>query len=152
MQVGEDRAVILYDTMWQATRKMAEAIGEGLAQNGVDFKLFHMAIADRNDVLTEIFKSRAIIIGSPTLNRGLLPTIMPILEDIKGLAFANKMGAAFGSYGWSGECVKTIEDTFTKAGIAIVAEPVVVKWQPQSQDLEACRELGRKVAQEVKKK
>ena len=152
MQIGEDRAVILYDTMWQATRKMAEAIGEGLAEKGVDFKLFHMALADRNDVITEIFKSRAVIIGSPTLNRGLLPTIMPILEDIKGLAFGNKMGAAFGSYGWSGECIKIIEETFTKAGISIVAEPVLVKWQPQNQDLEACRELGRKVAAAVKKK
>ena len=152
MQIGEDRAVILYDTMWQATRKMAEAIGEGLAEKGVDFKLFHMALADRNDVITEIFKSRAVIVGSPTLNRGLLPTIMPILEDIKGLAFGNKMGAAFGSYGWSGECIKIIEETFTKAGISIVAEPVLVKWQPKNQDLEACRELGRKVAAAVKKK
>jgi anaerobic nitric oxide reductase flavorubredoxin len=152
MQIGEDRALILYDTMWQATRKMAEAIGEGLAEKGVDFKLFHMALADRNDVITEIFKSRAIIIGSPTLNRGLMPTIMPILEDLKGLAFANKMGAAFGSYGWSGECVKIIEETFAKAGITVVAEPVIVKWQPNKEDLEACREMGRKVATEVKKK
>ncbi len=73
------------DTMWQATRRMAEAVGAGLAAEGVPFKLFHMAVSDRNDVLTEVFKARAVIIGSPTLNNGLLPAITPILEDLKGL-------------------------------------------------------------------
>ena len=149
-QAGEKRAVILYDTMWQATRKMAEAIGDGLAAEGVTSKLFHMATTDRNDVITEIFRSKAVVIGSPTLNNGLLPTIMPILEDIKGLKFKNKVGAAFGSYGWSGECVKVIEEHLTNAKLPLVAEGVRAKWQPTADDLQACESLGRKVAAAVK--
>ena len=82
-----------------------------------------MAVSDRNDVITEIFKSRTILIGSPTLNRGLLPTIMPILEDCRGLRFQNKLGAAFGSYGWSGEAVKLINRELEAMKFDIV-EPV----------------------------
>ncbi len=149
-QEGEPRAVVLYDTMWGATRRMAEAIGDGLAEQGVDHKLFHMATSDRNDVLTEIFKARGIVIGSPTLNRGLLPTLMPVLEDCRGLRFRNKVGAAFGSYGWSGECVKVIEGHFEECSIPLAAEGVKAKWQPTADDLESCRALGRQVAEAVK--
>jgi flavorubredoxin len=149
-QKPQASAVVLYDTMWESTRRMAEAIGEGLASEGVPHKLFHMAVTDRNDVITELFKTKAIIIGSPTLNNGLLPTITPILEDCRGLRFQNKIGAAFGSFGWSGECVKIIEKHFTDCKMPIVAEGVLVKWQPRESDLERCRELGRTVARAVK--
>ena len=143
------RAVILYDTMWEATRKMAEAVGEGLCNEGVDFKLFHMAVADRNDVITEIFQSKAILIGSPTLNNGLLPTISPILEDCRGLRFQNKIGAAFGSYGWNGGSVKMIEKHMQDCGVPLVAEGVAAKWQPDANALSRCRELGRTVAHAI---
>src|SRR5450759_5096510 len=105
-QTPENSAVILYDTMWEGTRKMAEAIAAGIAEEGVSAKLLYMPVSDRNDVITEIFKAKAILVGSPTLNNGLLPTMLPILEDLRGLKFQNKIGAAFGSYGWSGESVK----------------------------------------------
>lgn len=148
-QKPQPRAVILYDTMWQATRKMAEAIGEGLKAGGVDFKMFHTAQADRNDIVTEIFQAKAIVIGSPTLNNGLLSTIAPILEECRGLKFRNKIGAAFGSYGWSGESVKVIEEHLRKCKIPVVAEGVRAKWQPDADDLAACRMLGNKVAEAV---
>jgi len=149
-QQPEQRAVVLYDTMWGATQRMAEAIGEGLGEAGVDHKIFHMAVADRNDVLTEIFRARAIIVGSPTFNNGLLPTITPILEDLKGLKFQNKIGAAFGSYGWSGESVKLIEEHLQKCKIPPVCEGVRRKWQPSSEDLEEFRRLGKTVGTAVK--
>jgi flavorubredoxin len=149
-QVPEKSGIILYDTMWQGTRQMAEAIGGGLAAEGVPYKLFHMAISDRNDVITEIFKAKAVIIGSPTLNQGLLPTIAPILEDIKGLKFQNKIGAAFGTYGWSGEGVKVIEEHFGRCKIPVVAAGVRAKWQPKPAELGECQKLGRTVAQAVK--
>ena len=148
--VPEKSAVIAYDTMWDATRRMAEAIGEGLTSEGVPFKSYHMAVSDRNDVITEIFKSKAIILGSPTFNNGLLPTITPILEDIRGLKFQNKVGAAFGSYGWSGESVKTIEEHLAQSKIPKVADGVLAKWQPKPEDLSKCRELGAQVARAVK--
>lgn len=149
-QVPEKRAVILYDTMWDATRRMAEAIGDGLAAAGVPHKLLHMAVTDRNDILVEVFKAKAVIIGSPTVNKSVLPTISPILEDLRGLGFKNKVGAAFGSYGWSGESVKVIEQRFTDCKFPIVAENVNVKWQPTAADLERCRQMGAKVADAVR--
>ena len=151
-QVPEKTAVIIYDSMWDGTRRMAEAIGEGLAAEGVPYKTFYMPTSDRNDVITEIFKTKAIIIGSPTFNQGLLPTITPILEDLKGLRFQNKIGAAFGCYGWSGESVKIIEEHLAQCKIPVVAEGVRAKWQPKAEDLGRCRELGSAVAKAVKQK
>lgn len=148
-QKPDKSAVILFDTMWDATRHMAEAIGEGLLSEGVPHKLFHIAVSDRNDVITEVFKAKGIIIGSPTFNNGLLPTLMPILEDLKGLGFQNKVGAAFGSYGWSGEGVKIIEEHFNKCKIPVVREGVLAKWQPTADDLAKCRELGQAVATQI---
>jgi anaerobic nitric oxide reductase flavorubredoxin len=148
-QEPEKSAVILYDTMWDGTRLMAEAIGQGLAAEGVPYKIFHMALSDRNDVITEVFKTKAVIVGSPTFNQGVLPTLSPILEDLKGLRFQNKIGAAFGSYGWSGEAVKIIEEHLTRCKIQPVAEGIRAKWQPNSDDLAKCRELGQKVAKTI---
>ncbi len=149
-QVPEKRAVILYDTMWEATRRMAEAIGEGLAVEGVPYKLFYMPTSDRNDTITEIFRAKAVIVGSPTLNNGVLPTITPVLEDIRGLKFQNKIGAAFGSYGWSGESVKIIEEHFARCKIPAASEGVHAKWQPRGADLSECEKLGRKIAQAIR--
>ncbi len=146
-QEPERRAVVLYDTMWEGTRRMAEAIGDGLASAGVSYKLYHMATSDRNDVLAQVFCAGAVIVGSPTLNRGLLPTIWPILEDLRGLGFKNKVGAAFGTYGWSGESVRIIEEHLGVCDISIAAEGVKAKWQPSAEELERCRELGRQVAE-----
>jgi anaerobic nitric oxide reductase flavorubredoxin len=149
-QTPQKTAVILYDTMWEGTRKMAEAIGKGIAAEGVPYKIFHMAISDRNDVITEIFKAKAIVIGSPTLNQGLLPTIAPILEDLKGLKFQKKIGAGFGTYGWSGESVKLIEEHLNRCKIPIVAPGVRAKWQPKAPDLAECGKLGQAVGRAVK--
>jgi flavorubredoxin len=109
-----------------------------------------MAVTDRSDVVTEIFKAKAVVIGSPTFNNGLLPAITPILEDLKGLKFQNKIGAAFGSYGWSGESVKQIEAHLAQCKIRVVAEGALAKWQPTASDLENCEKLGKKVAATVK--
>lgn len=145
-QKNDGSAVIIYDTMWNATEKMAKAISEGLEMEGVKFRLFNMAVSDRNDVLTEVFKTKGIIVGSPTLNNGLLPTIKPILEDLKGLKFKNKVGAAFGSYGWSGENVKLIEENLEKAKIKKLQEGIKFKWQPDKEELGRCVEFGRNFA------
>jgi len=147
---NDGSAVIIYDTMWKGTEKMAQAMAKGLEKEGVKYKLFNIAISDRNDVLTEIFKTKGILIGSPTMNNGLLPTIMPILEDLKGLKFKNKVGAAFGTYGWSGENVKLIEEILEKAKIKILQEGIKFKWQPTKEELGQCEEFGRSFAQKMK--
>ncbi len=150
-QKPEQSAVILYDTMWNGTRRMAEAIGDGFAEAGVPYKILHVAVTDRNDALVEVFKARTIVVGSPTINNGVLATIMPILQDIKGLKFKNKLGAAFGCYGWSGESVKIIENHLTESKIPLVREGIRAKWQPRAQDLEAARAFGRELAAATRK-
>jgi len=150
-QKPEPTAVILYDTMWHGTRKMAEAIGDGLADAGVDHKILHVAVTDRNDLITEIFKTRTILLGSPTVNNGLLPSIAPILYDLKGLRFKNKLGAAFGTYGWSGESVKLLEKHFEECNIPLIREGIKFKWQPTAEDLVACRAFGREIGDATKK-
>ncbi len=129
---------------------MAEAIGDGLTGEGVPNKIFHMAVSDRNDVIAEIFKAKAVIVGSPTLNNGLLPTIMPILEDLRGLRFQNKIGAAFGTYGWSGEGIGIIEEHLKRCKIPCTCPGVKAKWQPRPDDLESCVRLGREMAALIK--
>jgi anaerobic nitric oxide reductase flavorubredoxin len=148
-QTPSKSAVIVYDSMWHGTRHMAEAIGTGLSGEGIPYEIFYVPLSDRNDIIAEIFKARAVIAGSPTFNQGLLPTMMPILEDLKGLRFQNKIGAAFGCYGWSGESVKIIEEHFQRCQIPLAAEGVLAKWQPKPEDLNKCRELGRTVARAI---
>jgi flavorubredoxin len=121
-----------------------------LVAENIPYKVFYMPTADRNDVVTEIFKTKAVIIGSPTFNQGLLPTITPILEDLKGLKFQNKIGAAFGCYGWSGESVKIIEEHLAKCKIPVVTGGIRAKWQPKADDLARCRKLGSAVARVIK--
>ncbi len=145
-QKPENSAVIVYDTMWQSTRYMAEAIGEGLSEGGIPFKIHHAATADRNNIVTDIFLSKAVILGSPTFNQGILPTIAPVLADLRGLKFKNKIGAAFGTWGWSGEGVSVLEEHLKANQIEIATPGVKAKWRPGEQDLEACRALGRSVA------
>ena len=146
-QKPEPRAVVLFDTMWNGTRRMAEAIGEGLAEGGVDYKAIDVAVTDRNDALGEVFKARTLAVGSPTVNGGMLPSLMPVLEGIRGLKFQNKIGAAFGCYGWSGESVKLIEDQLAACKIPLVREGIKCKWQPQEEELEECRKFGRELAE-----
>jgi len=149
-QTPQDRAVVLFDTMWEGTRRMAEAIGDGLAREGVPFVLCHMGNSDRNDVVTKIFEAKAVIVGSPTVNRGVLPTLAPIMEELKGLRFKNKIGAAFASYGWSGESLGIIEKRLEESGIKLVSKGVKALWAPAAEELEKCVALGREVGKAVK--
>ncbi len=147
---NDGSVVIIYDTMWKGTEQMAAAIGEGIGMEEVKYNLFNIADHDRNDVLTEVFKAKGILLGCPTMNNGLLPTIMPILEDLKGLRFKNKVGAAFASYGWSGESLKQLEDRLEGAKIEILLEGIKFKWQPTMEELDLCVEFGSDFAKKMK--
>ncbi|MFH0799973.1 MAG: anaerobic nitric oxide reductase flavorubredoxin [Pseudomonadota bacterium] len=144
----EDQITLVYDTMWNGTRIMAENIARGIAQADprVNLKLYNMARSDRNDVMTEIFRSRAIVVGSPTINRGVLTSIAGFLEEAKGLKFRNKKAAAFGCYGWSGESVKVIKGQLDAAGFQVVDDGMRCMWNPDPLSIEACVEYGIKLA------
>ncbi len=145
----ENQITILYDTMWKGTRSMAENIAKGIkkADTDVTIKLFNVAKSDKNDVITEVFKSKGILVGSPTMNRGILTSIAAILEEIRGLGFKGKKAAAFGSYGWSGESVKMISENLKVAGFEIVNEGIKELWNPNDESIGNCIEYGKNIAQ-----
>jgi flavorubredoxin len=146
---SESSAVIIYNSMWGATHKMAEFIGKGIGQAGISYKIFNISTADRNDVMAEVFKSKGIILGSSTVNNGLLTSLTPVIEDLMGLKFINKIGTSFGSYGWSGESPKLLTDYLQKAKIKVVQEGLKIKFMPDERDLEECIEFGREFAEAV---
>ena len=144
----QDQVTIIYDTMWQSTRLMAQAIAEGIREQSptTTVKLYNAAHTDKNDILTEVFHSRAVLVGSPTINNGYSYAIAGILEMIKGLKLKKKKGAAFGSYGWSGEGIKLITEHLKAAGIETVNNGIRTLWVPDQDALEQSRQFGRDFA------
>lgn len=146
----EDQITIIYDTMWNSTRIMAETLAAGIraADPAVTVKLYNSARSDTNDIITEVFRSKAILVGSPTINRGILSSTAAVLEEIKGLGFKGKKAAAFGSYGWSGEGIKVIGNRLTEAGFTMINEGVRTLWNPDEQSLDRCFKFGSSVAEQ----
>ncbi|MFQ5486112.1 MAG: anaerobic nitric oxide reductase flavorubredoxin [Desulfobacterales bacterium] len=147
----ENQITIIYDTMWNGTRVMAENIAKGIQSSGseVNLKLFNLSKTDKNDVITEIFRSKAILVGSPTINRGILVSVAGILEEIKGLKFKNKKANAFGCYGWSGESIRIISALLKESGFDVVGEGLRVMWNPDRESMEKCFEYGRQFSLNV---
>ena len=120
------------------------------ADKDVNIKILNAADTDKNDILTEVFKSKAVLVGSPTINKGVSYAIMGILEMMKGLSFKNKKGAGFGAYGWSGESAKIINDVLSKAGFAVVSEPIKELWNPDEEALNRCKEFGKNFVDKIR--
>ena len=139
-------AVVVYDTMWHSTEMMAEAIVDALGQEGVDARPMHLRRCDRSDIMTEVLDAGAVIVGSPTLNNGLFSTVSDFLTYMKGLKPKNKIGAAFGSYGWSGEAVKLINKELEAMKFELIGPGVKIQYVPDDQGIEAAYELGKKTA------
>jgi anaerobic nitric oxide reductase flavorubredoxin len=144
----EDQVTIIYDTMWDGTRKAAEAIAGGIKEaNGtINIKLYNAARSDTNDIVTEIFKSKAIVVGSPTINKGVLHSIASLMDMAKGLNFQQKKGAAFGCYGWSGESVRVINEMLEEAGFELInKEGLRTMWNPDESAVAACAAFGGEI-------
>lgn len=141
----ENQITLVYDTMWQSTRKMAEAIAAGIeeADPSVKVKLMNTSKDDKNDVVTEIFKSKAILLGSPTINNGIMHSIGGLIEMIIGLKMKGKKAAAFGSYGWGGESVKILTEGLKKAGFFVKEDGKRSQWVPDNAELENLKAYGK---------
>jgi flavorubredoxin len=146
-QEPKRKALVVYDTMWHSTEQMAEAMVEALGRQGVDAQPMHLRSWHRSDIMTEILDAGAVIVGSPTINNGLFPTVSDFLTYMKGLKPQNKIGAAFGSYGWSGEAVKLINKELEDMKFTLTDPGLKIQYVPDSQGLEACHDLGKKIAQ-----
>jgi flavorubredoxin len=139
------KAVVAYDTMWQSTAAMAQAIGDGLSEAGAVVKVLPLRASDRSELALELLDAGALLVGSPTLNNAPLPTVVDVLSYLKGLRPRKLVGAAFGSYGWSGEAVGQLEEKLRGMGIELATEGLKVRYVPDRQALSGCRALGRQV-------
>ena len=143
------KVVIIFDTMWKSTELMARAIAEGAAESGANVKLMNIRSSHRSDIATEVLDAGALVVGSPTINNNMFPTVADVLYYLKGLKPKGLVGAGFGSFGWSGESVKQIEEILKEMKVDIVEEGLKVQYIPDEGDLEKCRELGKKVADAI---
>jgi flavorubredoxin len=137
------KVVIAYETMWGSTEKMARAILEGISDAGVSVKLYDVAQADRTEVIKDMLDAKGFIIGSSTHDNDMLPTIAGFLEFLKGLKPKNRYAAVFGSYGWSGGAVASIEKVLKESGAVLSQQPVSCKYRPDENDLKACYDFGK---------
>jgi flavorubredoxin len=144
-----NKAVVVYDTMWKSTRIMAEAIADGIAEAGVAVKPIHIRSSHRSEIMTELLDARAFVFGSPTLNNNIFPTVADVLTYVKGLKPKNRLGAAFGSYGWSGESVKIIQAELEAMGAQIIDKGLRIQYVPDADAVAQCVDFGRRIGQAV---
>ncbi len=149
----ENQITLVYDTMWDATKRMAEAIAAGIksVDDTVTVKLYNAAHTDKNDIITQLFKSKGILFGSSTVNKGIMNATGGLLEMIKGIGFKKKKAAAFGSYGWSGESVKIIEEKLKDAKLELLEGGPLVLWNPDDEAIQECFDFGVRFAEQFKK-
>ena len=144
----ENQILVVYDTMWNGTKLLAEKIAEGIerADSQVVVKVYNLAKSDENDLITEVFKSKTVVIGSPTMANSILHSIAGFIHLMKELKFKNKKAAAFGCYGWSGESIKVICDLMENAGFDVDIGGFKNQWNPDADAQKAAVDFGKKIA------
>lgn len=139
--------IVVYDTMYFSSEKMALAILEGIRSEGVNGRLYRLPVSDIGDIIKEFLDTRGILIGSSVINNGILPTVENFLFELKSLRPLNKIAAFFGSYGWMKEqALKYIEETMKEAGINIALPGLFVRYAPSAEELKQCFDFGQKFA------
>ncbi len=140
------KAVVVYDTMWNSTEKMARAIAEGLESGGVETKFFCLRTSDVSEIIKEVLDAKAVIVGSPTLNNGMLPTVAGFLTYMKGLKPRGRLGFAFGSFGWGGGAIQAVEAELKAAGVELALPAIAYKYIPDAGEIAECFNAGHAIA------
>lgn len=142
----DEKAVIVYDTMWGSTEKLAYAIQDAFEEKGIATQMMHLKNNDISDIMTRVLTAQYICVGSPTLNNSILPTVAAFLTYLKGLAPKNRTGLAFGSYGWGGQSVGLIEEIMKNMGFGLL-EQTRIQYIPDGEQL---KEVTRKIKEGLK--
>ena len=146
---SKPRAVIVYDTMWGSTERVANALFEGLVSEGVEVRIHRLTSSHNSDVIADILEAKAVLVGTPTLNNGLFPTVASFLAYMKGLKPKNKIGAVFGSFGWGGGAKRAAEEEMKAAGIDLVESELDFKFRPTEEELEKVVQFGVELARKI---
>jgi len=136
--------------MWHSTEFMTTPIMQGIKDEGVDVRIIKLRATPKSIAVKEFWTARGCLLGSPTLNNGLFPSVAEFLSYLKGLRPQNRMVGAFGSYGWGGGAVKEIYDTFTQMRLEVVKPGVQVIYRPSTEEKKLCCEFGQEFAKKVK--
>jgi flavorubredoxin len=147
----EAKALVIYDSMWHSTEIIAKALVQGLMDAGVEAQLHHLRSTHYSDIVAELLEAGLFLLGSPTLNNGIFPSVGQFLTYIKGLKPTNKAACAFGSYGWSGQAVGIITEELKSMGLTMAHEGYRLKYIPDPEELAETRALGEKLAREYLK-
>ncbi|MCH4888398.1 anaerobic nitric oxide reductase flavorubredoxin [Acidaminobacter sp. JC074] len=148
----ENQITIIYDTMWNGTKRMAEKIAEGiqLEDSEVEVKLYNISKTDDNDLALEVFKSKAIVVGSPTVSNSVLRSLVGFLHYMHELKFKNKKATAFGCFGWSGESPKVLKGMLEDAGFETIGEPLGINWNMTSEQEKEVVTFGQDFVKNLK--
>ncbi len=145
----KDKVIIAYETMWGATRKMAQAISEVLMDAGIETRIYSIPDTAKTDIIADMLDAKAILIGSSTHDNDMLPTTAGFLQFLKGLQPRGRIAAAFGSYGWARGAVAEINEVLKKAGCIVVEPGLEVKYSPSEEDLQACKKFGEEIIKKI---
>jgi flavorubredoxin len=148
--MANNRVVIVYDTMWKSTKEIAYAIAEGAGSTGVETLVYNLTENHRSDVITKVLETKVILVGSPTLNNHVYPTVADFLAYLRGLKPKNKIGAAFGSYGWGGGSKRFIEEQMKAAGIELVDNELEFSYKPTLQEWNKAYSFGKMIGERLK--
>jgi flavorubredoxin len=146
---SKEKVLVIYDSMWHSTEKMAHAVGAGLKEVGVSTNMVNLQVHHRSDVMTQVLDAKAVVLGCSTLNNGLLPRMAGFPMYMRGLKPTNKFGATFGSFGWSGEAVGLMNTALQDMKIDVIEDGLKLKYVPKEEQLEECMEMGRRVGKRV---
>lgn len=144
-----EKVIVAYDSMWGATDQMARLVLDGVASTGVQAKLFRLSTSDRSDIVKELLEARGFVVGSSTLNNGMLPTVGALLVYLKGLRPANKLATTFGAYGWGGGAQNAMEDMLKQAGMQLNQPSLSIKWVMDSAEKEKAFAFGAEFGSQI---
>jgi anaerobic nitric oxide reductase flavorubredoxin len=145
-----DKVVVAYSTMWGSTDRLALTIADALVAQGLDVHVYDLAVSSPADLMSELLDAKGLLVGSPTLHHGMLFRVAGFLQSLGGLLPAGRLGAAFGSYGWSSGATKQIGDRLTEIGVEVVQDPYTQKFRPNEAELAAAGEWAVAFAEKVK--
>ncbi len=145
----EKKALLVYDTMWGATKKIALALQDGLEEAGVPVTVRCLQTSHISEIMPDVLASRAVLIGTPTLNNGMLPTVGAFLTYLKGLRPKKRVGLAFGSYGWGGQGAKEVKSAMEAMGWEVPLEAINIQYTPGDGELAAAKEAAKKLAEVI---
>jgi len=143
------RVCIIFDTMWHSTEMMSQPIMQGIKDEGVECKVIKLRATPMSVAIKEFWKSRGVLVGSPTLNNEVFPSVAEFITHLKGLRPTNRIAGAFGSYGWGGGAVKWLYNEFRAMKLETFEPGIEVVYRPSSEEMARCYEFGREFARRV---